>query len=256
MALQYSQFVYGFEIIAGTNDKLDWVDTGSTYETTLEAGVYLAAELAAHIQTQMQADGTGTETCTFSFSTLKFTLGGTATFSLLWNTGTNAGQTPGGILGFDETADDTGATSYTSDAAVGTSPSTANLWTAAEPNVNAVSPVTAQTDGTAALLLQRRVLANQNVTDGGFVETNYINTRKVVQIEFRELTSAEQTKMETLADWIEAGKRINWQPDKTSTNALRLVLLNPGDINNTLDWLTRSEASYGVLTFLEQLTRE
>lgn len=255
MALTYSQFVYGFEVTEGTNDKLDWVDTGSTFATTLDAGIYTAAELAAHIQTQMQADGTGTETCTFSFSTLKFTFGGTATFSLLWNSGANTGQTPGAILGFDETADDTGATSYSSNSAVGTSPSTAGLWTMAEPNMEGNTPVTAAADGSSASLLQREIRASQNITDGGKLETIYFHTIKRVQIGFQALTSAEQTKMESFLDWIEQGKRFNWQPDKDSTNALRLVLQNPTAINNEFTWLTRSEASYGVLSFYQQLSR-
>lgn len=255
MALTYSQFLYGWEITAGSNDKLDWVDTGSTYATTLDAGVYLPAELAAHIQTQMRADGTGTETCTFSFSTLKFTFGGTATFSLLWNTGANAGQTPGALLGFDETADDTGATSYASDSAVGTSPSTASLWTMAEPNVPGTAPVTAAADGSAASLLARDVRAFQSRSDGGKIETVYVDTLKSVTIGFRALSSAEQTNMEAFLDWVEQGKRFNWQPDSSQTNALRLVLANPGRVTPQFTWQTRSETDYGILEFIEQLSR-
>ena len=260
MALTYSRFMYGWEVFttgASQNNKLDFVDNGTTYVATLDEGVYTPAEYAAEVQLQMRAiTGNSNQTCTFSFSTYKFTLGGTATFSLLWNSGANSSETCAGLLGFDESADDTGATSYTSDGAVGATHSDMSAWTMAEPNVPGTAPVTAAADGSAAALLERQVRAFQNRTDGNKVETVYISTTKLVQIGFRALTASEQTNMEALLDWVEQGRRFNWQPDSTSTNALRLVMNDPRQVTPTFTWATRVETDYGILAFIEQLSRD
>lgn len=259
MALTYSRFLYGWETFAtgaSQNNILDFVDNGTTYAATIPEGVYTPAEFAAEVQSQMRSEtGNSNQTCTFSFSTQKFTLGGTATFQLLWSSGANATETCAGLLGFDESADDTGATSYTSDSAVGDTHSDMSIWTMAEPNVPGTAPVTAAADGSAASLLERQIRAFQNRTDGMKVETVYIDTAKAVQIGFRALTSAEQTNMEAFLDWIQEGKRFNWQPDKDSTNALRLVMIDPRQITPQFTWQTRSEVDYGVLGFIEQLSR-
>ena len=124
----------------------------------------------------------------------------------------------------------------------------------AEPN-SKVTPVDAQADGTPGKLLQRDVAASQSRSDGGAVETIYKHTMKRVTIGFKALTTDEQSKMESFLDWIEQGRRFNWQPNKDNTNALRLVVADPKAINNDFTWLTRSETDYGDLTFLEQVSR-
>lgn len=260
MALTYSRFMYGFEIFssgASQNNKLDFVDNGTTYAATINAGVYTPAELAAEVQSQMRTANTGNNnnTCTFSFSTQKFTIGGTATFSLLWNSGANAGSDISGMLGFDESADDTAATSYTSDSAVGGTHSEASSWTMAEPNHPSNSPVTAEADGTTATRLSRDVRAFQNRSDGGKIETVYVDTLKLVQIGFNQLSTSEVANFEGLIAWAEQGKRFTWQPDSTSTNALRLVMNDPRQINSQFTWPTRDEVDFGTLSFIEQLSR-
>jgi hypothetical protein len=52
---------------------------------------------------------------TYSDSTNKFTISRTGTLSLLWNSGTNKSRSVAGTIGFDDTADDTGSSSYTAD---------------------------------------------------------------------------------------------------------------------------------------------
>lgn len=261
MALSYSQWIWGFEVLdSGSfqNNKLDFKDGVTTYQgataATLNAGVYTADEFAAEVQraTRVQTGNTN-QTCTFDYATLKFTVSGAATFQLLFSTGTEAAIDCNGILGFSAAADKTGATSYLSDAVVGTAPSTAFLWIAAEP-LSRNSPVTAQAAGTAALLTRRSMRTIQNITDGMTVESIYFGTLKRVQIEFRALLASEQANMEAFLNWIVQGKRFTWQPDKTSTNCLKLVLANPGEINDDFEWLTRSETTYGTLSFYEQLS--
>jgi hypothetical protein len=57
------------------------------------------------------------------------------TFSLLWNSGTNAADTAGTALGFTVSADDTGATSYTSDNALTYGTELAPVYDAVDPYV-------------------------------------------------------------------------------------------------------------------------
>ena len=86
MPIAYSQYLWGFEVVdSGTpNNKLDFIDNGATYQATLTAGVYTPDELALHIRDAMRLANTenNNNNCTFSYTTLQFTLTGTATFTL------------------------------------------------------------------------------------------------------------------------------------------------------------------------------
>jgi hypothetical protein len=111
----------GWTIVTGFNDKLDFTE-GSTGDATatLDAATYTSGgELATEIQTQINASATdNTYTVTYSSSTYKFTIEratGTDTIGLEWATGSNTATSCGEDLGFDVSADDTGATTYTSD---------------------------------------------------------------------------------------------------------------------------------------------
>ena len=251
MALTFPQISYNLEVTAGTNDKIDFKDAGTTYAATLTPNVYTPGALAPEVQRAMRAaTGNSNQTATFSFTTLKFTLSGTSIFELLWGTGANAATDCNGLLGFAAT-NETAATSYSSDAALGTSPSTGTLWTFADP-VTWNSPVTAAADGAAAALLRREVIASQHKTDGGSVESVYITTFKKLLVRFQHLTGAEATKMESFLDWAVKGNPFAYQPDKDSANALRCVLEIPRGIDDVYEWITRPEVSYGELTFVEQ----
>ena len=115
----------GWTIVAGFNDKID-ITEGVTGDATatLTPGTYATGALmAAEIQTQLNAAATdNTWTCTYDGTTNKFTIGHNAaeTGGIEWSTGTNgsaaAAPTNAGIdLGFDVSADDTGASSYVAD---------------------------------------------------------------------------------------------------------------------------------------------
>lgn len=105
--------------ITSSTDTIDFND-GSVRVATVAAGFYKdPKDLAEALQTAMDAVSPDTITVTYSDSTGKFTIATSgATLSLLWNTGANTAQTIGGKLGFLVAADDTGATSYTSDNAI------------------------------------------------------------------------------------------------------------------------------------------
>lgn len=107
-----------FEIVTGSNDALDFNEDGSTeLNATLDSGTYTADDLATEIDTQLTATG-GATTYTIAYNpiTAKFTItqatGGT--FELMWN-GSNTATSCGDLIGFDISAEDNGATSYTSD---------------------------------------------------------------------------------------------------------------------------------------------
>lgn len=243
--------MWGWRVTTSTN-KLDFVDGGTTFEATLRLGVYCAAEFAAEVQRAMRAANTGNQnnTCNFDFATRKFTATGTATFSLLW-TGAN---TCAGLLGFDESADDTGFASYESDGEVGATHSDAFAWVPSDP-VHATTPVEAQEDGTAAKYLQRAVQTVQNRADGGKRETIHFSTDKLIRLQLRYLAGTDRDSAEDFLDWIEKGRRFNYQPDKDADKALRLALVNPGELAIVFTWMARDEHDLPELTFVEQLTR-
>lgn len=113
-----TKFYYNPIIISSTNKYIDITDTVGTIAVVIDEGVYSPIELATKIAVKATAASSDTITCAYSNSTGKFTLTGGATFSLLWNTGTNAANSIGATLGFTVSADDTGSTSYTSDIAI------------------------------------------------------------------------------------------------------------------------------------------
>ena len=111
-----------FIVTSGENDRIDWYDAsaGTLIQTSLTAATYTGATLATHVTTQMTAaTSTDVVTCTYNATTGKFTLtsdGDTESYFVLpWSTGTNVARSVGPLLGFNVTADDTGALTYTGD---------------------------------------------------------------------------------------------------------------------------------------------
>lgn len=97
---------------------LDFTDDDGTHAAVLEVKTYKDPhQLASAIQTAMSGLTTETITVVYSDTTGKFTIASStsAVLSLLWNTGTNAANTIGTKIGFLVAANDTGATTYTSD---------------------------------------------------------------------------------------------------------------------------------------------
>lgn len=105
-----------FKIVAGVNDKADFKDFGGTVRVaTLTPGEYNADEYIAHVATQMGATPT-TDTFTGEYleSSNKFKITDDAgNFELLLNTGANKSTSWADTVGFDDSADKTGADNYT-----------------------------------------------------------------------------------------------------------------------------------------------
>jgi hypothetical protein len=261
--MQYSQWTWGFEVFdseTGKNDLLDF-NRGGQVLATLTPGVYTADEFASEVARALNAADVNNYVCTFNYLTLKFHITCDASVTLNSVTGPNRARGPWGLLGFDTGAlQDPSGTAIDSELIAGQgTPDTAGAWTAAEPLIYA-SPVSAQAlpngSGTAyspAGLTQRSIGLIQHVTHGGIVESIYVATLRKVQIAFRAIAAGtEQSKMESFLNWAVQGKRFTWQPDKTSTNGMKLMMAYPGQINNGFEWLARPEVGYGTFTFYEQ----
>lgn len=106
----------GHFYITTSNQKIDFDEGGGALVATVSTGTYSASTLATEIKTQLEAVGGDTYTITYDATTGKWTLasdGGTLSF--LWDTGGNKASSIAGTIGFDDSADDTGSTTYTSD---------------------------------------------------------------------------------------------------------------------------------------------
>lgn len=105
-------------LITSTTKYLDFTDDAGTWAISVPEGYYKTPiELADAIESAMNNISTEDFSVTYSSVTGKFTISTStsAVLSLLWFTGTNAANTIGTKIGFVVSANDTGATTYTSD---------------------------------------------------------------------------------------------------------------------------------------------
>ena len=136
--------------ITSSNKYIDFNDGGGEENASITEKVYTdPVELAAAIEAAMDALTADNITVTYSSSTGKFTIASDGgTLSLLWNSGSNTANTIGASLGFSVAADDTGATTYTSDNAITLS-----------------SPQTPSFDDTSPLVAKNNTLFVGDATD-------------------------------------------------------------------------------------------
>ena len=104
-------------LIDATSAFIDFTDSVGTVSAELEQKLYATPiDLAAEIASKMSAASADVISVSWSNTEGKFTIKSAGTvLSLLWSTGTNAANSAGAALGFDVSADDTGALTYTSD---------------------------------------------------------------------------------------------------------------------------------------------
>lgn len=114
-----AQYFNPIEITSSTK-YLDFDEGGSELSAQVTAKFYKDPhQLADALQTAMNDLATASITVTYSDTTGKYTITSDgATFNLLWSTGTNTANTIGTKIGFAVAADDSGATTYTSDNAL------------------------------------------------------------------------------------------------------------------------------------------
>ena len=107
-------------LISETTKYIDFDEGGGELVATLTVAIYTGQTLCTEIKTRMDAAGAKVYTVTYSETTAKFTITADAgTFSLDWKTGTHGSDNldthAGTVLGFDDSADDAGLGTYTSD---------------------------------------------------------------------------------------------------------------------------------------------
>jgi hypothetical protein len=101
-------------VVAAANKYIDFDEGGAELVATITPGTYTAQTLVAEIKTRMDAAG-GTYTVSYDELTGKFTIASGGNFTIRWQSGTHTATNAAGLLGFDKTANDTGAATYTGD---------------------------------------------------------------------------------------------------------------------------------------------
>lgn len=106
--------------VNSTNNKIYFTESSTDYTATLLNGSYSASELPAQIKTSMEAVGSETYTIVYNYNTNKIEWSATGNFgfTFLTNTSNSAYK----LLGINNTADDSEATSRTSDNAIDLTP--------------------------------------------------------------------------------------------------------------------------------------
>lgn len=114
----YSKFYYGIEVTSDSK-YLDFDEGAGELTLEFSPGFYSLEEIASTLEDKFNELGTDTYTVTVNRSTRKITIATSGTVDLLWDSGTNADNTIGEVLGFVISADDTSVTSIQSDNALG-----------------------------------------------------------------------------------------------------------------------------------------
>jgi len=106
-----------FVITAGTNDDIDFKDSGTTTRlATVDAGSYTADTLSTEIESKMEAQTTDTFDVEYLDATNKFKItNDVGNFELLCSTGANQATAIWSTTGFSTSADKTGVDNYTAD---------------------------------------------------------------------------------------------------------------------------------------------
>ncbi len=179
------KFFYNPIEITSTTNKIDFNDGGGEENVSVAAQFYKDPhELADAIAAAMNEATGDTITVSYSDTTGEYTISTSGgTLSLLWNGGSNAGETIAGKIGFDNAADDTGSTSYTADNPI-----------------DLESPQTPSTDDEDPLVAK----ANE-LFIGGFADTGCVSASSVTVA----ITNERQPKNDICADSGRSGSRIS-----------------------------------------------
>lgn len=173
----FSRFLYGFRIQANVNDTLDFDEGAGELQATISPGGYSIQQLAAAIETALNALGDNTYTVVASVDTRRFTITADGNFDLLAATGSRIGTGVWDTIGFSA-VDLTGASSYISDFQCGTVYEPQFIlqdYLAAEDNISAVE-------------------ASINESANGDIEVITYGNRSFVEANIRFATDIEQPK--------------------------------------------------------------
>ena len=112
-----SSFIYGYTI-GSASFSIDLNEGAGELQANIGIGSYTFQELANELSRALNLVGGQEYTITINRTTRTFTIAAPGNFTLLVTTGTRAGSSAYGVLGF--TSNKTGSNSYTSDVSTGT----------------------------------------------------------------------------------------------------------------------------------------
>tara|TARA_Y100000310_G_scaffold304750_1_gene344219 strand:- start:1883 stop:2821 length:939 start_codon:yes stop_codon:yes gene_type:complete len=112
--ITYTSGFSHFIVQAGVNDQITFTDSAATYTTTLTEAKYNAVSLASHISTQMNTDASDTITIAYSTVSHRYSIASDGSLTINWDASDRV-KGLAQMLGFNDTADDTGATTYYGD---------------------------------------------------------------------------------------------------------------------------------------------
>jgi len=114
----YSSFFYG-HTIDSSNRNIDFNEGSGEVVASLRVGDYTLTTFIDEVARALNEAGSQTYTVTVNRATRKITISATSNFSLLVDSGSHAGTSAFGLIGFDGEDDLTGNNSYTSDSGSG-----------------------------------------------------------------------------------------------------------------------------------------
>ena len=116
----YSSFYYGFTVVAQPYNGYMNILEGST-EVTIQVpvGTYTLTTMVDAIRNALLTQGTLEYEVLLDRAERKITISADQTFQLLTNSGSNSASSIWSLIGFDQSADKTGASSYVSDSPAG-----------------------------------------------------------------------------------------------------------------------------------------
>ncbi len=229
-----TKFFYNPIFIDATNDDIDFTDDGGIIVASVTQKVYRTPiELASELQTVMQAsaDASGGDDVLVSYSNTdgKYTIStltGTV-LSLLWDTGTNTATTIGGALGFTVSADDTGATTYTSDNAISFAPSVT-------PAFDSVSNIVVK--NSELLIGDSTSITCRAASDVGFTIATDVQDEDDICAESGVSSKVISSRVATFTATLTLSKFDADLFDKHINNTTTQLMFNTGNKNSSGDW--------------------
>ena len=118
ISIQYYAGYDAIDILAGTNDRLDYTNDDGTAALSIDVGTYMIKDLVIEINAKAVVANADFVISYNSITKLFTLISSDALFSLLFSSGDNTSRSIGLSLGFLTTADKTGALTYSSDNSV------------------------------------------------------------------------------------------------------------------------------------------
>lgn len=202
MALEtHSKIYYNYKVTS-ENRYLDINDGTDDVTIELSLGSYSPTDLAIHISSKLNENALGDYTVVFNRLDRKFTITNTINFSLLFATGINNAQSCAYLCGFDAT-DLTGASTYTSQSASGSSYSTQFYIQSYKPTSQNRRAIDGVVNKSASGKVEVVKFGNER-----FLEGELLFITDIIQVS----TSIVRTNVNGVADYISL---IEWLTEKS-----------------------------------------